>query len=245
MDRGHQPVLLEEAIAALMVSADGMYVDGTFGRGGHSARILDALSSQGALLALDQDPTAALAAKQLVEKDPRFQFFAVNFRALGECVAPGTLQGVLLDLGVSSPQLDNPARGFSFTHDGPLDMRMNPDAGESAASWLAEVSEVELASVLRELGEERFSRRIAAAIVRERAIAPDKAYRSISRHCQRGEPKMGAAQTPCDAKLSGDSPACERGAGCFAGSIGVCCIGLGARRPIGGHQFSLSRGPYR
>lgn len=172
MDRGHQPVLLEEAIAALMVSADGTYVDGTFGRGGHSARILDALSPQGALLALDQDPAAAPVAQQLIEKDPRFQFSAVNFSALGECVAPGTLQGVLLDLGVSSPQLDNPARGFSFTHDGPLDMRMNPDAGQSAASWLAQVSEVELAGVLRELGEERFCRRIAAAIVRERAIAP-------------------------------------------------------------------------
>ena len=137
MDRPHQPVLLEEAIAALMVSADGTYVDGTFGRGGHSARILDALSPEGALLALDQDPAAAPAANQLLEKDPRFQFSAVNFRALAECAAPGTLQGVLLDLGVSSPQLDNPARGFSFTHDGPLDMRMNPDAGQSAASWLA------------------------------------------------------------------------------------------------------------
>lgn len=172
MDRAHQPVLLEEAIAALMVSADGTYVDGTFGRGGHSARILDALSPEGALLALDQDPSAAPAAKQLLEKDPRFQFSAVNFRALAECAAPGTLQGVLLDLGVSSPQLDNPARGFSFTHDGPLDMRMNPDAGQSAASWLAQVSEVDLANVLWELGEERFSRRIAAAIVRERTIAP-------------------------------------------------------------------------
>ena len=99
MDRGHQPVLLEEAIAALMVSADGTYVDGTFGRGGHSARILDALSPQGALLALDQDPTAAPAAKQLIEKDPRFQFSAVNFRALAECVAPGTLQGVSAGFG--------------------------------------------------------------------------------------------------------------------------------------------------
>ena len=172
MSRAHQPVLLEEAIAALMVSADGSYVDGTFGRGGHSTRILDALSPSGTLLALDQDPAAEPAARFLIDQDSRFQFLAVNFRALSDHVAPGSLQGVLLDLGVSSPQLDAPERGFSFSHDGPLDMRMNPASGQSATEWLASVGEAELARVLRDLGEERFARRIAAAIVRERTVAP-------------------------------------------------------------------------
>lgn len=171
MDRGHRPVLLEEAIAALMVSADGAYVDGTFGRGGHSTRILDALSPLGTLAAFDQDPAAAAEAERLAEQDARFRFQAANFRDLGHHIAPASLQGVLLDLGVSSPQLDDPERGFSFSHDGPLDMRMNPEAGSSAAEWLSEVDEAELVQVLRELGEERFARRIAAAIVQARSTA--------------------------------------------------------------------------
>lgn len=172
MDRAHQPVLLEEAIAALMVSADGVYLDGTFGRGGHSSRILDALSPAGSLIGLDQDPAAMEAASQLAQRDPRFQFHAVNFEALGDWVAPASLSGALLDLGVSSPQLDEAARGFSFSHDGPLDMRMNPNQGQSAASWLSTASESEIAGVLKTLGEERFARRIAAAIVAARARGP-------------------------------------------------------------------------
>ena len=172
MEQTHQPVLLEEAIAALMVSADGVYLDGTFGRGGHSSRILDALSPSGALIGFDQDPAAVEAASLLAERDPRFTFRAVNFQSLGDWVAPGSLSGVLLDLGVSSPQLDEPSRGFSFSHDGPLDMRMNPNEGQSAASWLSTASESEIARVLRTLGEERFARRIAGAIVAARAQAP-------------------------------------------------------------------------
>ena len=172
MERAHQPVLLEEAIAALMVSADGVYLDGTFGRGGHSSRILDALSPSGALIGFDQDPAAVEAASLLAERDPRFTFRAVNFQSLGDWVAPGSLSGVLLDLGVSSPQLDEPSRGFSFSHDGPLDMRMNPNEGQSAASWLSTASESEIARVLKTLGEERFARRIAGAIVAARAQAP-------------------------------------------------------------------------
>ena len=171
MDRGHRPVLLEEAITALMVSADGAYVDGTFGRGGHSTRILDVLSPLGTLAAFDQDPAAAAEAERLSEQDSRFSFQAANFRDLGHHIAPASLQGVLLDLGVSSPQLDDPERGFSFSRDGPLDMRMNPEAGRSAAEWLSEVDEAELVQVLRELGEERFARRIAAAIVQARSTA--------------------------------------------------------------------------
>jgi len=172
MEQAHQPVLLEEAIAALMVSADGVYLDGTFGRGGHSSRILDALSPSGALIGFDQDPAAVEAASLLAERDPRFTFRAVNFQSLGDWVAPRSLSGVLLDLGVSSPQLDEPSRGFSFSHDGPLDMRMNPNEGQSAASWLSTASESEIARVLRTLGEERFARRIAGAIVAARAQAP-------------------------------------------------------------------------
>ena len=168
MDRGHQAVLLEEAIANLMVSTDGAYVDGTFGRGGHSARILEVLSPLGSLLALDQDPAAAEAARAFNTKDARFRFQACNFRFLSEHVAPASLQGVLLDLGVSSPQLDDPERGFSFSADGPLDMRMDPSAGQSAQAWLASVDEGELAQVLKDLGEERFAKRIAGAIVKSR-----------------------------------------------------------------------------
>jgi len=172
MDRAHQPVLLEEATAALMVSPDGAYLDGTFGRGGHSARILDALSPAGTLIGFDQDPAAIVAASELAQRDPRFHFYPVNFQALGDRVEPASLSGILLDLGVSSPQLDEPSRGFSFSHDGPLDMRMNPSEGESAAGWLSRASESEIARVLRTLGEERFARRIAAAIVAARNQAP-------------------------------------------------------------------------
>jgi len=172
MDRAHQPVLLEEAIAALMGSPDGAYLDGTFGRGGHSARILDALSPAGTLIGFDQDPAAIVAASELAQRDPRFHFYPVNFQALGDRVEPASLSGILLDLGVSSPQLDEPSRGFSFSHDGPLDMRMNPSEGESAAGWLSRASESEIARVLRTLGEERFARRIAAAIVAARNQAP-------------------------------------------------------------------------
>jgi 16S rRNA (cytosine1402-N4)-methyltransferase len=172
MDRAHQPVLLEEAIAALMVSVDGVYLDGTFGRGGHSARILDALSPTGTLIGFDQDPTAIAAASELAQRDSRFQFHPLNFQFLGDRVEAASLSGVLLDLGVSSPQLDEPSRGFSFSHDGPLDMRMNPGEGESAAIWLSTASESEITRVLRTLGEERFARRIAAAIVAARNQAP-------------------------------------------------------------------------
>lgn len=171
-NRDHQPVLLEEAIEALMVSADGAYVDGTFGRGGHSTRILDALSPSGTLLAFDRDPDAAGHAATVSARDQRFSFAADNFSQLEKWVEADSLSGVLLDLGVSSPQLDDPERGFSFSHDGPLDMRMDTRQGQSAAAWIALASEQEMAGVFRELGEERFARRIANAIDRERAISP-------------------------------------------------------------------------
>ena len=196
MDRGHRPVLLEEAIAALMVSVDGTYVDGTFGRGGHATRILESLSPRGSLLALDQDPEAAAVAELICSNDNRMRFRSTNFRALADCAAPGSVQGVLLDLGVSSPQLDNPARGFSFSHDGPLDMRMDPEGGESAADWLANVKEAELARVLKELGEERFARRIARAIVNARREGPIQRTAHLAEIISAANPKWEPNKHP-------------------------------------------------
>ena len=196
MDREHRPVLLEEAIAALMVSADGTYVDGTFGRGGHATRILESLSPRGSLLALDQDPEAAAVAELICANDSRMRFRSTNFRALADCAAPGSVQGVLLDLGVSSPQLDNPARGFSFSHDGPLDMRMDPEGGQSAADWLANVKEAELARVLKELGEERFARRIARAIVNARREGPIQRTAHLAEIISAANPKWEPNKHP-------------------------------------------------
>ena len=196
MDRGHTPVLLEEAIAALMVSVDGTYVDGTFGRGGHATRILESLSPRGSLLALDQDPEAAAVAELICANDSRMRFRSTNFRALADCAAPGSVQGVLLDLGVSSPQLDNPARGFSFSHDGPLDMRMDPEGGQSAADWLANVKEAELARVLKELGEERFARRIARAIVNARRDGPIQRTAHLAEIISAANPKWEPNKHP-------------------------------------------------
>ena len=196
MDRGHRPVLLEEAIAALMVSVDGTYVDGTFGRGGHATRILESLSPRGSLLALDQDPEAAAVAELICANDSRMRFRSTNFRALADCAAPGSVQGVLLDLGVSSPQLDNPARGFSFSHDGPLDMRMDPEGAQSAADWLANVKEAELARVLKELGEERFARRIARAIVNARREGPIQRTAHLAEIISAANPKWEPNKHP-------------------------------------------------
>ena len=196
MDREHRPVLLEEAIAALMVSVDGTYVDGTFGRGGHATRILESLSPRGSLLALDQDPEAAAVAELICANDSRMRFRSTNFRALADCAAPGSVQGVLLDLGVSSPQLDNPVRGFSFSHDGPLDMRMDPEGGQSAADWLANVKEAELARVLKELGEERFARRIARAIVNARQEGPIQRTAHLAEIISAANPKWEPNKHP-------------------------------------------------
>ena len=172
----HVPVLVEEVLEGLALRADGLYVDGTFGRGGHTARMLDALGPNGAVLALDRDPAAIEAGQRRFGDESRLTLVHAEFAELARVVAAQArgreVLGVLLDLGVSSPQLDQPERGFSFAKDGPLDMRMDPLHGESAAAWLARVDERELAKVIYELGEERFSRRIAATIVAARAEAP-------------------------------------------------------------------------
>lgn len=168
----HDTVLLHEACSALVWNPDGRYVDGTFGRGGHSALILQQLSSNGHLMAFDKDPEAVRIGEGLAAKDPRFSIHSGSYTGLQrfaeEEEMAGGCAGVLLDLGVSSPQLDEADRGFSFMRDGPLDMRMDPNSGLSAAQWLASVSEQDLADVLKTLGEERYARRIAGAIIAER-----------------------------------------------------------------------------
>ncbi len=172
----HRPVLLAEVLAALAVHPSGCYVDATFGRGGHAAALLEALGPRGRLLALDRDPEARRWATSRFGDDVRFTFVQGTFSRLTEMISAhglaGRMDGVLLDLGVSSPQLDDPGRGFSFSQDGPLDMRMDPTTGDSAAVWLNRVEETELARVLAEFGEERFYRRVARAIVVGRQQAP-------------------------------------------------------------------------
>ncbi|MFK8021104.1 MAG: 16S rRNA (cytosine(1402)-N(4))-methyltransferase RsmH [Pseudomonadales bacterium] len=171
---GHDTVLLHEACEALIWNADGLYVDGTFGRGGHSAELLARLSASGRLIAFDKDPEAVVVGQELQGQDSRFTIKAGSFTGLehlaNEPAFQGGCAGVLLDLGVSSPQIDVAERGFSFMKDGPLDMRMDPDNGQSAAQWLATVDEQDLVSVLKTLGEERYAKRIAGAIVAERQV---------------------------------------------------------------------------
>ena len=172
----HKPVLLREALEGLDVKPDGVYVDATFGRGGHAASILQQLGDNGRLYALDRDPEAVAHAEKHFGDDKRFSITRMQFSRLDKGLAAAGCEqgvdGVLLDLGVSSPQLDDPLRGFSFVHDGPLDMRMNPAEGESALQWLASVDEKELTRVLRQYGEERYARRISGAIVQHRRQSP-------------------------------------------------------------------------
>ncbi len=172
-DGGHFPVLLDEAVAALAIKPEGVYVDATFGRGGHSLRILAQLDPRGRLVALDRDPAAETVARTW--RDPRFSFHRAWFSDLPQVLDSdgiATIDGLLLDLGVSSPQLDDPKRGFSLRADGPLDMRMDPTRGKSAAEWLAQVTEGELKEVIADYGEERFAQQIARAIVAARAHEP-------------------------------------------------------------------------
>jgi 16S rRNA (cytosine1402-N4)-methyltransferase len=175
-DLGHQTVLLDEAVGALNISAAGRYIDGTFGRGGHSRAILARLGPDGELLSIDRDPAAIASGRAQFAEESRLRLEQAAFREMvslaGRLGWLGRVDGILLDLGVSSPQLDAPGRGFSFLTDGPLDMRMDPDSGPSAAEWIAAAPEREIAAVLRELGEERFAGRIARAIVRARSEAP-------------------------------------------------------------------------
>lgn len=161
----HTTVLLNEAVDALVTKPDGTYVDATFGRGGHSRLILSQLEPRGRLIAFDKDPEAVSVANAI--EDPRFEIRHQGFAALSE-LPSASVAGVLMDLGVSSPQIDNPERGFSFRSDGPLDMRMDPTRGQSAADWLATASVEQMAEVIRDYGEERFAFQIAKAIAARR-----------------------------------------------------------------------------
>lgn len=170
----HTTVLLDDAVSGLNIQPEGIYIDGTFGRGGHSRLILSQLGEKGRLIAIDRDPQAIAAAEQI--NDPRFSIIHGPFSQLGDYVESlglvGKIDGILLDLGVSSPQLDDAERGFSFMRDGPLDMRMDPSQGESAAQWLMRAAEEDIAFVIKTYGEEKFGKRIARAIVERNRLAP-------------------------------------------------------------------------
>lgn len=177
----HRAVLLDEAVAALAVKADRVYVDATFGRGGHSRKILETIGPAGRLIALDRDQTAITAAQEI--KDPRFQVLHASFgqlQAVLSAVGVTNMAGVLLDLGVSSPQLDDPSRGFSFRHNGPLDMRMDQGQEQDAAHWLNHASELEIAGVVKDYGEERFAKQIARSIVTARGQRPLSTTRELA-----------------------------------------------------------------
>jgi 16S rRNA (cytosine1402-N4)-methyltransferase len=180
----HTPVLLDEVLDGLAVKADGRYCDATFGRGGHSAAILSRLGPTGRLCAIDRDPEAIAAGRERFAADHRLTLIRGSFGRLEERVRTANLeaglQGVLLDLGVSSPQLDEARRGFSFMQDGPLDMRMDNESGISAAQWLARATEREIADVLFKLGEEKFSRRIARALIAARGSSPVTTTRQLA-----------------------------------------------------------------
>jgi 16S rRNA (cytosine1402-N4)-methyltransferase len=191
----HIPVLVKEVLDGLAPQAGGLYVDATFGRGGHTAALLDAIGSQGRIIALDRDPAAIIAGQQRFSDDSRVELVQAPFAELATVVASRVgstpINGILLDLGVSSPQLDQAERGFSFSQDGPLDMRMDPTRGESVAEWLARASVGELQRVIAEFGEERHARRIANAIVREREQAPIVRTRQLAELVQRVVPRDG------------------------------------------------------
>jgi len=180
----HKSVLLVAALEGLNLHPDGIYVDCTFGRGGHTLAILNRLGKLGQVLAFDQDPEAVQAAQTLCQADKRFSIAHSRFAQLAQHVEKrgylGKVKGVLLDLGVSSPQLDTAARGFSFMRDGPLDMRMNPNSGESVGKWLSKATVFEITDVLRTYGEERYARRIAQAIVAARDQADLKTTRQLA-----------------------------------------------------------------
>ncbi|MGQ3890417.1 16S rRNA (cytosine(1402)-N(4))-methyltransferase RsmH [Legionella sp. CNM-4043-24] len=196
----HQSVLLQESIDGLAIQADGVYVDGTFGRGGHSAAILQHLSEQGRLIAIDKDSEAVAHARERFGQDKRFQIIQGSFADLPQFARDagvyGLINGILLDLGVSSPQLDDPERGFSFMQDGPLDMRMDPTQALDASVYVNQTSAEEMAAVFREYGEERFAGRIARAIVEARAQAPIVSTAVLAEIVKQANPKWEKHKHP-------------------------------------------------
>lgn len=199
MEGAHESVLLREAVDALVTDPDGVYIDGTFGRGGHSRAVLEKLGAKGRLLAVDKDPTAIAVAQEVAQGEGRFDFYHGSFAQLPHqlrVLGITAVDGVLLDLGVSSPQLDDGERGFSFLHDGPLDMRMDTSRGETAAQWLSVAAEEDIATVLKEYGEERYARRIAAAIVAARNIAPIETTAALARVVSEAHPRWEKHKHP-------------------------------------------------
>ena len=196
----HAPVLLDESLDALAIREDGIYIDCTFGRGGHSAAILAKLGDKGRLIALDRDNDAVASASKRLGGDPRFVIEHASFDRLADIATrhgvAGKVDGVLLDLGVSSPQLDDARRGFSFMNDGPLDMRMDTGSGMSAAEWLGNASEREIRDVLRTYGEERFAGRIAHAIVTARQEAPLMTTLQLARLVEKAVPRREKGKHP-------------------------------------------------
>ncbi|WP_028877085.1 16S rRNA (cytosine(1402)-N(4))-methyltransferase RsmH [Teredinibacter turnerae] len=198
----HYSVLLKESVDALVTNADGVYIDGTFGRGGHSRAVLQKLSPQGRLLAFDKDPEAVAYGRELAGSDNRFSMVHDSFVNMASHWASAaqannwSLSGVLLDLGVSSPQLDQAERGFSFMHDGPLDMRMDNSSGQTAAEWINTAEESELAFVIKEYGEERFARRMARAIVAEREKSPITQTLRLANIVSEANPKWEKGKHP-------------------------------------------------
>ncbi len=192
--------MLESVLEGLKIQADGCYVDGTFGRGGHSSAILKRLDTDGRLLAIDRDPQAIRQVDEALQRDTRFELVQREFRELIDYAFErkllGKVDGLLLDLGVSSPQLDEAARGFSFQSDGPLDMRMDPTSGIAAAAWLEQVAEKELKKVLAQLGEERLAGPIAKAIVAARAVNPIRTTRELADIVKSVVPARGQRKNP-------------------------------------------------
>jgi len=203
----HITVLLDEAVEGLAVRADGCYMDGTFGRGGHSRLILQKLGPGGRLLGFDKDPLAIATGEALAAEDGRFVVVQRSFAELGEEAVVrgicGQVSGILLDLGVSSPQLDDPERGFSFLNDGPLDMRMNPDAGVSAAEWIATAAEDEIARVMKDYGEERFAKRMARAVVQRRTEQPFTRTADLAKVLTEANPAWEKGKNPATRAFQG------------------------------------------
>lgn len=196
----HVTVLLQEAVDALVTDSNGFYVDGTFGRGGHSALVLQHLSSGGRLLGIDKDLSAIAVANERFAKESRFEIAHGSFAELAELIEArgmtGKVTGVLLDLGVSSPQLDEAERGFSFQNDGPLDMRMDQTRGQSAADWINSAPEDEISWVLKEYGEERFAKRMARAVVAEREKSPFSRTKHLAEVIKEANPAWEKGKHP-------------------------------------------------
>jgi len=202
----HISVMLNESVDMLVTNVDGLYVDGTFGRGGHTRLVLDRLQ-QGRLLGFDKDPVAIDFGKALQQEDERFSIVQDSFANMTDHIVTvfgcHKVDGIMMDLGVSSPQLDDAGRGFSFMNDGPLDMRMNPNQGESAAQWIAHAQEKEIADVMYQFGEERFSRRIAKAICEYRAHTPIVSTLQLAKIVAEANPAWEKGKNPATRAFQG------------------------------------------